>query len=56
MRCPISAAKFSPMGDALFYVLAYDWSRGADGFSHCKLNQVMYHQVNPADIARKPKK
>merc|ERR1712196_297267 len=51
MKCPITAAKFTPMGDALIYVLAYDWSRGADGFKHCRHNQIMYHAVNPQDIA-----
>lgn len=56
MKCPISAAKFTPMGDALIYVLAYDWSRGAHGLNHCKHNEIRYHAVNPQDIAAKPKK
>jgi mRNA export factor len=53
---PLAAAKFSPMGDALFYVVAYDWSRGADGSARCPANMLIYHQVNPTDIAPKPKK
>ncbi len=55
-KSPIVAAKFSPMGDSLFYILSYDWSKGADFYPQSQTNALMYHQVNPADIQPKPKK
>ena len=53
---PVVTAKFSPHGDALFYILSYDWSQGAEGYPKNSKNALMYHKVNPQDIEPKPKK
>jgi mRNA export factor len=52
-RCPITVAKFNPMGNCFFYGLSYDWSKGAENNNQQLGNNIIYHPVVEADIAPK---
>ena len=52
-RVPITVAKFNPMGNCFFYATGYDWSKGAEHNNAQLGNNIMYHPVVEADIAKK---
>jgi mRNA export factor len=54
-RCPVTCAKFSPMGDMMFYALSYDWSKGAEHNNATMGNNIVVHQVADSDVAPKNK-
>ena len=53
LKTPITAAKFSPMGDMLFYSLSYDWSKGATGNGTQYPNALMVHPVQEQELVPK---
>ena len=53
-RCPITCAKFSPMGNMLFYSLSYDWSKGAENNSPALGNAIAVHAITDAEVTPKP--
>lgn len=53
-QCPITCAKFTPMGDMMFYALSYDWSKGVSGNNSSFPNQIMMHPVSEAEMTVKP--
>lgn len=56
-KCPITSVKFSPMGNALFYAMSYDWSKGADFHNPSQMgNNIMMHAVADSEIQPKSKK
>lgn len=53
-RCPITAVKFNPMGNLMFYSLSYDWSKGASFNDPALGNNLVIHPINDAEIKPKP--
>ena len=54
-KATIVDAKFSPNGSSMFYVCAYDWSKGAQHKSEYPMNTIHHHAVLEKDIATKRK-
>ena len=53
LRCPITAFKFSPMGNMCFYALSYDWSKGAEHNNASLGNNIVLHPVLDSEVAPK---
>jgi mRNA export factor len=56
LRCPITVAKFNPMGNMMLYALSYDWSKGAEQNNPQLGNNIVYHPVVDDEIAPKDRK
>ena len=54
-RCPVNVVRFSPMGNALFYAMSYDWSKGAEGNNPSMGVSIVMHNVLDSEIAPKKK-
>lgn len=52
-KVPITAVKFSPRGDVMFYALSYDWSKGAEHNVAGAGHKIVYHPVLDAEIQPK---
>lgn len=53
LKSPITCAKFSPIGDMMFYSLSYDWHKGVSGSSAQYPNTIIAHPIADGEMANK---
>jgi mRNA export factor len=53
LKAPITCAKFSPIGDMMFYSLSYDWHKGYSGNSPQYPNTIIMHPIADSEMINK---
>lgn len=55
LKSPITCAKFTPIGDMMFYALSYDWSKGVSGITSPSQypNTIIMHPIADQEMVNK---